>query len=102
MEASMLCTQRCVSCSSCGCGTPDSAPNSGGIPLSTARAGSRGTIVRISGKDEVRRHLFCLGFTVGEEVCVHSVVGGNMILAVRGSKIAMDRTLVSKIMYDPE
>ncbi len=98
----MLCARNCVSCSSNGCGMREEAPRSGGIPLSTAGAGSKGTIVRISGKEEVRRHLFCLGFTIGESVAVHSVVGGNMILAVRGSKIAIDRTLVSKIMYDPE
>ena len=41
-----------------------------GVPLLTVKAGTRGRIGRIGGKDELRRHLQNLGFTIGEYLTV--------------------------------
>ncbi len=59
------------------------------IPLSMARPGETVTIRKITGKDEVRQHLAELGFVVEESVTVVSGIGGNLILQVKDSRIAL-------------
>lgn len=68
------------------------------MPLTMARAGETVTIRRISGKDEVRRHLAELGFVVDNDVTVVSQLGGSLILQVKDSRIALDRTMANRIM----
>ena len=67
-------------------------------PLSMAGEGTTQTIAKITGKDEVRRHLAELGLVVGEEVTVMNSLGGNLILQVKESRIALDRALCTRIM----
>lgn len=76
--------------------------SSPGIPVSMARVGDKGTVVSISGREETRRFLAGLGFTPGTEVKAVSEASGNVILDVKGSKIAIDRRMASKIMFCPE
>ena len=68
------------------------------LPLSMAGEGTTQTIANITGKDEVRRHLAELGLVVGEEVTVMNSLGGNLILQVKESRIALDRALCTRIM----
>ena len=68
------------------------------MPLTFAKSGETNCIKKISGNDEVRRHLAELGFVVGELVTVVSEMGGNMILSVKDSRIALDKTLVNRII----
>lgn len=69
------------------------------IPLTMARAGETVTIRKITGKDEVRQHLAELGFVVEERVTVVSGIGGNLILQVKDSRIALDRTLANRVLF---
>lgn len=68
------------------------------MPLAMAQVGDVNTIKRISGRDEVRQHLAELGFVVGEEVQIVSEMGGNLILAIKGARIALDKTMAMRIM----
>lgn len=68
------------------------------MPLTMARAGVTSSIKRITGKDETRRHLENLGFVVGESVTVISEIAGNLILNVKGARIALDRSMANRIM----
>lgn len=68
------------------------------MPLGMASPGDANTIRKITGKDEVRQHLAELGFVVGEEVRVVSELGGNLILSVKDSRIALDKTMAMRIM----
>lgn len=68
------------------------------MPLTMAKAGETNLIKKIAGKDEIRRHLAEMGFVVGESVTVVSEIGGNMILSVKDTRIALDKTLASRIM----
>ena len=70
------------------------------LPLSMAGAGTTQIIAKITGKDEVRRHLAELGLVVGEEVTVMNSLGGNLILQVKDSRIALDRGLCTRIMVN--
>lgn len=67
------------------------------MPLSMASVGDKHRIVKITGKDEVRIHLAELGFVAGEEVTVISRIAGSMILSVKDSRIALDRSLANRI-----
>lgn len=69
-------------------------------PLTVAASGETGTIVRISGKDQVRRHLAELGFVVGADVTVLNTMGGSMILSVRDSRVALDRSMAGRISVE--
>ena len=68
------------------------------MPLTMAKAGETVTIRKITGKDEVRQHLAELGFVVDGSVTVVSEIAGNLILQVKESRIALDRTLANRVM----
>ncbi|NLF34763.1 MAG: ferrous iron transport protein A [Clostridiales bacterium] len=68
------------------------------MPLTMAKVGETVTIRRITGKDGVRQHLAELGFVVGGVVTVVSELSGNLILQVKDSRIALDRTMANRIM----
>ena len=68
------------------------------MPLTMAKPGETVTIRKITGKDEVRQHLAELGFVVDSSVTVVSEIAGNLILQVKESRIAMDRTLANRVM----
>ena len=68
------------------------------MPLTMAKAGETVTIKRISGKDEIRQHLAELGFVVDSEVTVVNEIAGNLILQVKESRIALDKTMANRIL----
>ena len=68
------------------------------MPLGMAGIGEVNVIKKITGRDDVRQHMAELGFVVGEEVRVVSRMGGNLILQVKDSRIALDRNMAMRIM----
>ena len=70
------------------------------MPLSMAGRGEQLTIRKITGKDEVRQHLAELGFVVDSTVNVVNEIAGNLILQVKQSRIALDKTMANRIMVD--
>ena len=68
------------------------------MPLTMARPGDTVTIRKVTGRDEVRQHLAELGFVVDESVTVISEMAGNLILQVKDSRVAVDRTMANRIM----
>ena len=67
-------------------------------PLTMARTGETVTIRKITGRDEVRQHLAEMGFVVDSDVTVISEVAGNLILQVKDSRIALDKSMANRIM----
>ena len=68
------------------------------IPLSMVGIGQPQIIKRIGGNPDVKQHLETLGFNVGGEVCIVSTLGGNLIVKVKESRVAVDEALARKIM----
>lgn len=68
------------------------------IPLTMAQPGDTVTIRKITGKDEVRQHLAELGFVVDGQVTVITQMGGNLILKVKDSRVALDKTMANRVM----
>lgn len=67
------------------------------MPLTMAKPGETVTIRKISGRDEVRQHLAELGFVVDSDVTVVSEIAGNLIVQVKESRIALDKTMANRI-----
>ncbi|MCR4771712.1 MAG: ferrous iron transport protein A [Oscillospiraceae bacterium] len=68
------------------------------MPLIYAEAGQPQIIKRIGGNPETKKHLQDLGFNVGGEVSVVSMLGGNLIVKVKESRVAVSGELAGKIM----
>ncbi len=68
------------------------------MPLTMASMGKENLIKRIGGKEETKRYLESLGFTVGGAVTVVNAIGGNMIVNVKNSRIAIGREMANRIM----
>ena len=67
------------------------------MPLTMSTKGKEVTIQRIGGKDEVRRHIEDLSFEAGGLVTVVSEAAGNMIVNVKGARVAIGRELANHI-----
>ena len=68
------------------------------MPLGMAQVGETNIIRKSTGRDEVRQHLAEIGFVVGEEVRVVSELGGNLILSVKDSRVALDKSMAMRIL----
>ena len=68
------------------------------MPLTMLNAGETNTIKRLGGKEETKRFLENLGFVVGGNVTVVSDTGGNLIVNVKDSRIAIGKDMANHIM----
>lgn len=68
------------------------------MPLALANVGEENIIKKIGGKPEVKQHLENLGFVVGGTVKIVNTLGGNVIVNVKDSRIAISKEMAQKIM----
>ena len=68
------------------------------MPLALASVGEENLIRRIGGSSEIRAHLEDLGFVTGSTVTIVATNGGNLIVNVKGSRVAISREMATKIM----
>lgn len=68
------------------------------MPLTYADVGEENIIKRIGGKPETKKHLENLGFVVGGTVMVMNTMGGNLIVRVKESRVAISEEMAQKIM----
>ena len=68
------------------------------MPLTMLNIGETGEIKRIGGNEETRRFLNNLGFVVGAVVVVVSAIGGNVIVNIKDSRVAINEDMAKRIM----
>ena len=68
------------------------------MPLVLATAGEETIIKKVGGNAETKKHLEDLGFVVGGTVTVMNTIGGNLIVKVKESRVAISREMAGKIM----
>ena len=68
------------------------------MPLTYAQIGEENIIKKVGGNAEVKRHLEDLGFVAGGNVTLLSSLGGNVIVRVKESRVAINEALARKIM----
>ncbi len=67
------------------------------MALAMVMIGETRTITELRVKEEMKRHLRDLGFTVGEKVHVVGENSSGLILLIKGARIALNRGLATKI-----
>ena len=67
------------------------------MPLILADTGEEAIIKRVGGSPEMKKHLEDLGFTVGGAVTVMNTIGGNLIVKIKESRVAISREMAGKI-----
>ena len=68
------------------------------MPLTMANIGEVNEIKRIGGNEETRRFLANLGFVAGSEITVVSAIGGNVIVNIKDSRVAVNSDMARHIM----
>lgn len=68
------------------------------MPLTLAKEGEELTVWKVGGKPEVKKHLENLGFVAGSAVTVITEIGGNIIVKVKDTRVAISREMAQKIM----
>ena len=72
------------------------------LPLSFGQSGDKLFVTQIGGSDEVKKHLGDLGFVPGAVVSVVSSHGGDLIVDLRGTRLAITREIAGKIKVNKE
>ena len=68
------------------------------MPLILANTGEESIIRKVGGNAETKKHLEDLGFVAGGSVTVLNTIGGNLIVKVKESRVAISREMAGKIM----
>ncbi|MGN0481748.1 MAG: ferrous iron transport protein A [Lachnospiraceae bacterium] len=67
------------------------------MPLTMLKEGEEGTVARIGGREDVKKFLESLGFVTGSVVSVVSYIGGNLIVNIKDSRVAIGKDMANKI-----
>ena len=68
------------------------------MPICFAECGKDLVIRQIAGSDKIKKHLENLGFVVGETIQVVNKVNNNVIVRVKGVKMAISDELARRIL----
>lgn len=68
------------------------------MPLVLAKVGETNSIKRVGGKEETRLFLEKLGFVAGAAITVVSSIGGNLIVNIKDSRVAIDKEMAKGIL----
>ena len=68
------------------------------MPLTMASIGEANTIRKVGGNEETKRFLENLGFVAGAEITVVSSIGGNVIVNIKDSRVAINQDMARHIM----
>ena len=68
------------------------------LPLCFANPGEELIVKKVGGSQEIRLHLENLGFVTGGRVSVVAEIGGNVIVNVKESRVAISKEMAQRIM----
>lgn len=71
--------------------------NKPSFPLAMSKSGEPQRVAMIKGKDETRRFLASLGFAEGAEVTLISEMNGNVIVNVKGTRVAVSKAMAMRV-----
>lgn len=80
---------------------PPARATASSLPLSLVRPGSTVAVSAVQGSGDSRRLLGDLGFVGGTEVSVLAARDGDLIVSVKGSRIALDRGTARRVLTEP-
>ena len=68
------------------------------MPLIFADPAQEVVIKKVGGSSDVKKHLEDLGFVAGGTCTIVSAIGGNVIVKVKESRVAISKEMAQKIM----
>ena len=68
------------------------------MPLTMAQPGESSLIKKVGGRPETRKFLESMGFVAGGRVSVITKTGGNVIVELKGARVAVNSGMAAKIM----
>lgn len=71
------------------------------MPLAMVEAGKKVRVAAVTGAEETRKRLGALGFVPGAIVSVVQSDGGDMIVALHESRIALNADLAKRLIVEP-
>ncbi|HAS73764.1 MAG TPA: ferrous iron transport protein A [Clostridiales bacterium UBA8960] len=66
--------------------------------LSKAKIGQTKSVVKIEGKDKIKKFLFSLGCSEGEEITLISILAGNYVVNIKDGRYALDESMAKSIV----
>lgn len=70
------------------------------MTLTMAPIGKKLMIHKVTGKDELRGRLATMGFVEGANVYVVNELNGNVIINVKETRVALDKSLSNRILVE--
>lgn len=67
------------------------------LPLAMVGPDESARVASVRGDSDLRQHLAELGFVEGSEVRVISRAAGDVIVSVKGARLALNRSMASRI-----
>lgn len=68
------------------------------MPLTFANSGEEVMIRKVGGNGDTKCFLESLGFVVGGNVTVVNEIGGNVIVKVKESRVAISKEMAQRVM----
>ena len=68
------------------------------MPIGLAPVNTEMIVVRVLTDDKTKKHLESLGILVNSSITVISSVNGGVVIAVKDGRLALDRSIASKIL----
>ena len=68
------------------------------MPITLANPGEPLMIRKVGGSQEVKIHLADMGFVPGGMVSIINEIGGNLIVNVKDSRVAISKEMAARIM----
>ena len=68
------------------------------MPIGLAPLNTEMRVVKILADDKTKKHLESLGILVNSNITVISSVNGGVIIAIKEGRLALDRSIASKIL----
>ena len=68
------------------------------MPIALAPINQELKVVRVLADDKTKKHLESLGILVNSLITVISSVNGGVVIAVKDGRLALDRSIASKIL----
>ena len=68
------------------------------MPIGLAPINQEMRVVKILADDKTKKHLESLGILVNSNITVISSVNGGVVIAIKEGRLALDRSIASKIL----
>ncbi len=68
------------------------------MPIALAPINQELKVIRVLADDKTKKHLESLGILVNSSLTIISSVNGGVVVAVKEGRLALDRSIASKIL----